>query len=78
MAATYSESLFVVAPSVVCKTNLKAAAVLSVKYRKLPDGEFSHTTKIILLDRDGTQIASTDQLGRTDAAFLEAIRMSLQ
>jgi len=56
----------------------KIAGVLGIKYKQLPDGEFNHTTKIVLLDRDGTQVASTDQLGRPDAAFLEAIRTSLQ
>jgi protein SCO1/2 len=54
------------------------AGVFGIKYKQLPDGEFNHTTKIMLLDRDGTQIATTDQLGRTDAAFIEAIRASLQ
>ncbi|MEE8345167.1 MAG: SCO family protein [Woeseiaceae bacterium] len=54
------------------------AGVFGVRYKQLPDGEFSHTTRIILLDREGTQIASTDQLGRHDAAFLQAIRTSLQ
>ena len=54
------------------------AGVFGVKYKQLPDGEFSHTTRIILLDREGTQVASTEQLGRHDTAFLEAIRTSLQ
>lgn len=54
------------------------AGVFGIKYKQLPDGEFNHSTKIVLLDRGGTQIASTDQLGRVDAAFLEAIRASLQ
>jgi protein SCO1/2 len=54
------------------------AGVFGVKYKQLPDGEFSHTTRIVLLDREGTQVASTEQLGRHDTAFLEAIRTSLQ
>jgi protein SCO1/2 len=54
------------------------AGVFGVRYKQLPDGEFSHTTRIILLDREGTQVASTEQLGRHDTAFLEAIRTSLQ
>ncbi len=53
------------------------AGVFGVKYKQLPDGEFSHTTRIILLDREGTQVASTEQLGRHDTAFLEAIKSSL-
>ncbi len=54
------------------------AGVFGVRYKQLPDREFSHTTRIILLDREGTQVASTEQLGRHDTAFLEAIRTSLQ
>jgi protein SCO1/2 len=54
------------------------AGVFDIKYKKLPDGEFNHTARIILLDRDGTQVASTDQLGRHDAVFLEAIEKSLR
>jgi len=54
------------------------AGVFGVKYKQLPDGEFSHTTRIVLLDREGTQVASSEQLGRPDTAFLEAIRTSLQ
>ena len=54
------------------------AGVFGVRYKQLPDGQFNHTTRIILLDRDGTQITSTEQLGRHDEAFLEAIKTSLQ
>ena len=54
------------------------AGVFGIKYKQLPDGEFNHTTKIILLDREGVQVASTSQLGHYDPAFLEAIKKSLQ
>ncbi len=37
-----------------------------------------HTTRIILLDREGTQLAGTELVGRVDAAFVEAIKNSLQ
>ncbi len=53
------------------------AGVFGVRYKQLPEGEFNHTTRIILLDRDGTQVASTEQLGRLDAEFLEAVKSSL-
>ena len=53
------------------------AGVFGVRYKQLPDGEFNHTTRIILLDRDGRQVATTEQLGRPDEVFLEAIRSSL-
>ena len=54
------------------------AGVFGIKYKQLPDGEFSHTTKIILLDRDGIQIASSDQIGRHSAEFLESLKSSLR
>ena len=54
------------------------AGVFGVKYKQLPDGEFSHSTKIILLDRDGVTVASTDQIGRQDVVFLESVKSSLR
>jgi protein SCO1/2 len=54
------------------------AGVFGVKYKRLPDGEFNHTTRIVLLNREGTQVASTEQIGRYDEAFLEAIKTSLK
>jgi protein SCO1/2 len=52
--------------------------VFGVRYKQLPDGEFNHTTRIVLLDREGTQVASTEQLGRLDSSFLQAIKTNLQ
>ena len=53
------------------------AGVFGVRYKQLPDGQFNHTTKIVLLDRDGVRVGSTEQLGRHDPAFLQAIEASL-
>lgn len=52
----------------------KLAAVLGVRFRKLPDGEFNHSTVIALLDADGVRIFSSNQLGQTDPALLEKVR----
>lgn len=52
----------------------KLAAVLGVRFRKLPDGEFNHSTIITLLDREGVQVTSSSQLGEADPALLEKIR----
>jgi len=49
------------------------AGVFGVRYKQLPDGQFNHTTRIILLDRDGIQVTSTESLGRHDPEFLQAI-----
>jgi len=53
------------------------AGVFGIKYKQLPDGEFNHSTRIILLDRDGVQVAKTEQLGRPDEKFLQAINAVL-
>ena len=53
------------------------AGVFGIRYKQLPDGEFNHTTRIFLLNQDGEQVASTDQLGRHDPVFLEAIKSVL-
>lgn len=53
----------------------KLAGVLGIRYRALADGEFNHTSELILLDADGRIIARTEQVGaRVDPAFLAAVR----
>ena len=39
------------------------AGVLDVRYRQLSDGEFNHTSALILLDANGRIIARTDKMG---------------
>ena len=39
------------------------AAAIGLKYRRLPDGAFTHSTAIVALDSDGRVIARTDRLG---------------
>lgn len=53
------------------------AAVLGIKYKALPDGDFNHTTAMILLDANGREIARSGKLGAPDPAFVEAIRATL-
>ena len=54
------------------------AAVLGVKYRALADGEFNHTSVLILLDADGRILARTETIGtRPDPEFLVAVRKAL-
>jgi protein SCO1/2 len=50
------------------------AAVLGIQYRQLPDGEFNHSSELILLDGDGRIVARTDVIGRLDPAFVAALR----
>ena len=51
------------------------AAILGVRYRQLADGEFNHTTTLVLLDGDGRVLARTEKIGAAgDPAFSEAVR----
>lgn len=52
-----------------------AAGVLGVRYRQLEDGEFNHSTVLVLLDADGRELARTEQVGsKADPEFLAAVR----
>ena len=56
----------------------KFANLLGVRYRKLANGDFNHTTGLILLDADGRILAKTDHLGAApDPAFLAAVKAAL-
>jgi len=46
------------------------AALLNVQYRKLPGGEFSHSTVVALLSPQGEVLASSGKLGGADPALL--------
>jgi protein SCO1/2 len=51
------------------------AGILGIRYRALADGEFNHSTALVLLDADGRVLARTDRLGAdADPAFMEAVR----
>jgi protein SCO1 len=51
------------------------AAILGVRYRPLADGEFNHTTTLVLLDPDGRVLARTEKIGSAgDPAFADAVR----
>lgn len=51
------------------------AGVLGIRYRRLADGEFNHTSALVLLDADGRVLARTEQMGsRPDPAFVDAVR----
>jgi protein SCO1/2 len=56
----------------------KLSAVLGVQYRKLPDGEFNHSSVITLLDPQGRVLAQTSRLGGDpEAEFVAAIKAAL-
>jgi protein SCO1/2 len=49
------------------------ASAIGFKYRRLPDGQFTHTTAAVALDADGHVLARMDRLGDHDA-LLAALR----
>jgi protein SCO1 len=51
----------------------RIAAALNVQYKKLPDGQFSHSTVISALDAGGKIVAQSAELGHADPAVLQAI-----
>ncbi|MFC4526319.1 SCO family protein [Dyella halodurans] len=53
------------------------SALLGLQYRQLPDGDFNHSTELILLDPDGRIIARTTVIGRVDPTFVDAVRKAL-
>jgi protein SCO1/2 len=56
----------------------RIAALLGIRYRALADGEFNHTSALILLDAEGRVLARTERLGSVpDPAFVEAVKASL-
>jgi protein SCO1 len=55
----------------------KIAASLGIQYRLLSDGEYNHTTVMILLDADGRILARTKKMGATDPAFLKQVRQAI-
>ncbi len=56
----------------------KIAAVLGIQYRALGNGDFNHTTAVVLLDAEGRVVGRTSQLGTVDPAFLALLRTTLQ
>jgi protein SCO1/2 len=56
----------------------RMAALLGVRYRELADGEFNHTSALVLLDAQGRVVARTERLGSVpDPAFLAAVKATL-
>ena len=56
----------------------QAGAVLGIQYRALSNGDFNHTTALILIDADGRNAGRTAQLGVADAAFVKLVKAAAQ
>lgn len=53
------------------------AALLDIRYRPLANGEFNHSSVLILLDAEGRIKARTEQLAGADPAFIAAAQRAL-
>lgn len=54
----------------------KIAGVLGVQFRQLSNGEFNHSTLMILLDAQGVELARTDDIAKLDPAFIKAVQVA--
>jgi protein SCO1/2 len=53
------------------------AAALNVQYRRLPSGEFNHSTSVLLLDAQGRITRCSGSLGAVDPALVSALRQAV-
>ncbi len=54
------------------------AGALGIRYRALADGEFNHSSALVLLDAEGRIVARTERMGaRPDPEFLAAVKRAL-
>jgi protein SCO1 len=49
------------------------AAALNVQYRRLPNGDYNHTSTLTLLSSGGESLKTTSVLGRADPGFAAAV-----
>ena len=56
----------------------KLAAVLGIQYRALANGDFNHTSTLILVSGEGRIVGRTAQLGNADPAFVKLVKASVQ
>lgn len=54
------------------------AAVLGVQYRRLPSGEFNHSSSVLLLDPQGRIVKRSGSLGAVDPELVAALKRALQ
>lgn len=52
----------------------KLAAVLHIQYRLLANGDYNHSTALILLDGEGRILGRTAKLGSVDADFIKLVQ----
>lgn len=55
----------------------RLAAVLGIQYKAIGNGDYNHSTALILLDGDGHIVGRTSQLGDADPAFVKLVKKTL-
>lgn len=55
----------------------KIAATLGIQYRLLSDGDFNHTTVLLLLDGAGRIVGRTKKMGTADPAFIQQVKQTI-
>ena len=56
----------------------KLAGLLGIQYRRMSDGEFNHSTVMILLDASGVELARSTNIAKADPDFLKAVLKATQ
>jgi protein SCO1/2 len=56
----------------------KLAALLGIRFRALPDGDYNHTSTLVLLDARGRIAGGSSRLGSADPAFVKRIQAQLR
>ena len=52
--------------------------MLGIRYRLLADGEFNHSSALILVDANGRILARTEKIGsKPDPEFVAAVRKAV-
>ncbi len=55
------------------------AGLLGVRYKQMPDGEFNHTSALVLVSADGRILARTEKMGsQPDPEFVAAVQAALR
>ena len=52
----------------------RLAAVLGIQYKLRDDGDYNHSSVMILLDAEGRIVARTERMGELDADFVNAVK----
>ena len=55
----------------------KLAAMLDIQYRALDNGDFNHSTVLILVDADGRIVGRSTDLAGADPAFVKLVKTTL-